>query len=80
MSTVQAGWYSDPDGKPCERYWDGQNWTLSTRPISSAGNSPVASNPQSQMTTGWKIALGFAAAFAILILVVAASVPDFWTT
>lgn len=27
------GWYPDPDGKPAERYWDGDNWTDRTRPI-----------------------------------------------
>jgi len=33
--TEQApdGWFPDPDGKPAERYWDGQNWTDQTRPM-----------------------------------------------
>ena len=29
-----AGWYPDPDGKPCERYWNGLRWTKKTRPFS----------------------------------------------
>ena len=32
MNQVVAGWYPDPDGKPAERYWDGQGWTDQTRP------------------------------------------------
>lgn len=33
MTDVVEGWYPDPDGKPCERYWDGQIWTEKTRPF-----------------------------------------------
>jgi hypothetical protein len=33
--SIAEGWYPDPDGKPCERYWDGSDWTDRTRPISS---------------------------------------------
>jgi len=29
---IQSGWYPDPDGKPADRYWDGQVWTDKTRP------------------------------------------------
>lgn len=29
-----SGWYPDPDGKPCERFWNGYKWTNKTRPIS----------------------------------------------
>lgn len=29
---VQPGWYPDPDGAPCMRWWDGQRWTGSTAP------------------------------------------------
>lgn len=32
MSEVEAGWYPDPEGKPCDRYWDGEDWTSKTRP------------------------------------------------
>ena len=31
---VPAGWYPDATGQPCERYWDGENWTEETRPLS----------------------------------------------
>ena len=31
---VPAGWYPDANGQPCERYWDGENWTEETRPLS----------------------------------------------
>lgn len=29
---VPAGWYPDPDGMPCSRWWDGARWTSSTAP------------------------------------------------
>ncbi|KRO73919.1 MAG: hypothetical protein ABS08_01920 [Actinobacteria bacterium BACL4 MAG-120507-bin0] len=40
MSThsVPPGWYSDPDGKPAEKYWDGNAWTKETRPLSIIPN------------------------------------------
>ena len=31
---VPAGWYPDANGQPCERFWDGENWTEETRPLS----------------------------------------------
>jgi hypothetical protein len=31
--SIPTGWYPDPDGKPAERYWDGENWTEQTRPL-----------------------------------------------
>ena len=42
MSThsVPPGWYSDPDGKPAEKYWDGNAWTKETRPLSIIPNKP----------------------------------------
>ena len=30
---VPAGWFPDPEGKPCARYWDGTSWTDQTRPL-----------------------------------------------
>lgn len=29
-----AGWYPDPEGKPAERYWDGDDWTGRIGPMS----------------------------------------------
>lgn len=40
---VKSGWYPDPDGKPCERYWDGNGWTDQTRPIVSKVDLSAAS-------------------------------------
>jgi hypothetical protein len=34
---VPAGWYADPDGRPVQRYWDGNAWTDQTVPIPPAG-------------------------------------------
>ncbi|WP_374615902.1 DUF2510 domain-containing protein [Frankia sp. AgKG'84/4] len=30
---VPAGWYRDPDGQPCNRWWDGDRWTSYTAPL-----------------------------------------------
>jgi TM2 domain-containing membrane protein YozV len=30
---VPSGWYPDPNGNPCERYWNGNLWTEETRPM-----------------------------------------------
>lgn len=36
MNSPNAGWYKDPNGNPCERLWDGENWTDKTRPLQAA--------------------------------------------
>ena len=30
---VPAGWYRDPSGQPCSRWWDGYRWTDHTAPL-----------------------------------------------
>jgi hypothetical protein len=30
---MPAGWYRDPDGRPCNRWWDGIQWTHHTAPM-----------------------------------------------
>lgn len=66
QSAVPAGWYRDPDGNECERYWDGNNWSLKTRPLITS----VSQNPQSnnEISAGWWIALAICGIFAIAIL------------
>jgi hypothetical protein len=29
---IPPGWYADPSGRPCDRWWDGRNWTDATAP------------------------------------------------
>jgi len=41
---ITSGWYPDPDGKPCERYWDGVSWTDKTRPLTTS--LPLGSEEQ----------------------------------
>lgn len=36
---IAEGWYPDPDGKPCARFWDGEQWTEKTRPLQSVSQS-----------------------------------------
>lgn len=31
--SVPAGWYPDPNGAPCRRWWEGYNWTDQTAPV-----------------------------------------------
>lgn len=37
QSLPPSGWYPDPAGSGDERFWDGVNWSQSTRPKASAG-------------------------------------------
>lgn len=39
---VPAGWYRDPDGKPAERYYNGESWTEQSRPM-TVGTASVMS-------------------------------------
>lgn len=34
---VPAGWFPDPAGDPCLRWWDGERWTENTSPLPMAG-------------------------------------------
>jgi hypothetical protein len=42
--TPQPGWYADPQSPDRQRYWDGVNWTASTRPAPG----PAAQAPAGQ--------------------------------
>lgn len=37
-SQIPSGWYPDPSGFNCDRFWDGEAWTEQTRPISALHN------------------------------------------
>lgn len=69
--SVSPGWYKDPDGLPCERYWNGQLWTIETRPLinSHSDTSRNLSEPQ-QLSNGWKVAI-------VITLIAAAFVAYF---
>lgn len=77
MASIPPGWYPDPDGKPCQRYWDGSMWTLETRPVKII--KPTENITSNGMSTGWKIAIAIAVALSLIILIYSASDPDFWT-
>ena len=48
QSSIPAGWYPDPEGRPEKRWWNGSGWTGSYAPVVSA---PVAvSAPAVPMT------------------------------
>lgn len=39
-SQIPSGWYPDPTGLNCERFWDGEDWTEQTRPVSLLQHRP----------------------------------------
>lgn len=41
---VVAGWYPDPQGLPCDRYWDGVAWTEQTRPSTGIAGVPASAS------------------------------------
>jgi hypothetical protein len=43
---VLPGWYPDPEGKPSERYWDGESWSEQTRPFPYLQNRPAPQSPK----------------------------------
>lgn len=45
-SSIPPGWYDDPAGPGNERWWDGTQWTESTRPATDQGGIPAAPGPQ----------------------------------
>lgn len=48
--TAPAGWYPDPEGRPDERYWDGDAWTSEFRaPLAPQLPPPVTSPVTSQV-------------------------------
>ena len=32
-NSIPEGWYPDPEGKPCSRWWTGTAWSEQTRPL-----------------------------------------------
>jgi len=39
-SQITSGWYPDPTGLNCERFWDGEDWTEQTRPVAFLQHRP----------------------------------------
>lgn len=48
-TSIPAGWYPDPEGRPEKRWWNGSSWTGSYAPVVSAPVA-VASAPSVPMT------------------------------
>jgi hypothetical protein len=66
---IPPGWYPDPDGKPTDRYWNGSEWTESTRP-QSANISPT--NPPQPKAVGVDSnEIAIMVGIVVLILIVA---------
>lgn len=71
-SNVQAGWYADPDGLPCQRYWDGNSWTSETRPVPTLSGKPAPLVEKRNTGLDGKEIGMLVAAIVLLILVAAA--------
>jgi len=67
MSSILAGWYPDPDGKPCEKYWDGTNWTTGSRPQSGKARESVESPVMTVVIIGGFLILSIALIIGALI-------------
>ncbi|MFJ7620021.1 DUF2510 domain-containing protein [Rhodococcus erythropolis] len=65
MSTPPAGWHPDPEGNQQLRYWDGQQWTSATQPMSSS-QTPRPADPHTKKRNRTLLL----AALGIVILVV----------
>lgn len=71
MHSVPPGWYPDPDGKPGEKYWDGNSWTKESRPLSIIPGKPAPQPSKVGIDGNEKILfaiLGFAFLLAILVM------------
>lgn len=73
---IPAGWYEDPDGNNCERYWDGQNWTLKTRP-KFPKISELDGNSKSISAKWWTIIL-ISSVLAIVLLIFIGQNPELY--
>jgi hypothetical protein len=63
--TVPSGWYPDPDGKPADRYWDGDAWTEQTRPATAP--RPAATVTRVAAGPGYNVLaiIAFVSAFVV---------------
>lgn len=69
-NSVPPGWYPDPDGKPAEKYWDGNSWSKETRPLSIIPNKPAPQPSKVGIDGNEKVLLIFVA-IALLIAILA---------
>ena len=67
MNSVPPGWYPDPEGRPSERYWDGNSWTSETRPYSFVADKPAPMTNKVGLDQNEKILLVFVG-IAVLML------------
>ena len=70
------GWYQDPDGFQCERFWDGGNWTLQTRPIVHSATINQGSQNQS-ISPGWWFVIISTGLLCFILLLYLASDPNY---
>ncbi|WP_436778082.1 DUF2510 domain-containing protein [Yinghuangia sp. YIM S09857] len=54
-ASIPPGWYDDPSASGMERWWDGTQWTESSRPRtdSSPGVPPAPGHPSAQQPAGY---------------------------
>jgi hypothetical protein len=73
----RPGWYLDPDGRECDRFWDGTHWTLQTRPkTEQLDTNPSKSNQK--ISPGWWFVIVGAGFFSLIAIAFLASDPNFY--
>ena len=65
-NSIPAGWYPDPDGKPSEKYWDGNSWSEQSRPLSFLPNKPEPQQGKVGLDVNEKVLIAINA-FGILV-------------
>lgn len=66
-SRVLPGWYPDPDGNQCERYWNGDKWTLKTRPLTT--HVDYSQRNEQGISAGWWVIITITGILAIALLI-----------
>ncbi|MFC4530364.1 DUF2510 domain-containing protein [Sphaerisporangium dianthi] len=63
---LRPGYYPDPGGRPCLRWWDGGNWTPNTAPAPPQAPSPAPPQPSKGSAGKWLAVVGVVLALAAL--------------
>ncbi|GAA3836942.1 hypothetical protein GCM10022226_68660 [Sphaerisporangium flaviroseum] len=62
----RPGYYPDPGGQPCLRWWDGGRWTSETAPPPPQAPPPAAPRPSKGSAGKWLAVIGVVLALAAL--------------
>ncbi|MDH2428439.1 DUF2510 domain-containing protein [Sphaerisporangium sp. TRM90804] len=63
---LRPGFYPDPGGRPCLRWWDGGDWTPTTAPLPPQAPLPAVPQPSKGAARKWLAIVGVVLALAAL--------------